>query len=153
MKLKFLLDVDCVNYKKISMFLGFPNCNWKCGRALCQNNALAQEPSVDIGYEPLIQRYLNNPLSEAIVCGGLDPFDSWEELKIFVSLFREKSSDPIVIYTGYNEEEIQPQLIYLKNFPNIVVKFGRFEPDQPSHLDEVLGVQLASPNQYARQIS
>ena len=90
MKLKFLLDVDCVNYKKISMFLGFPNCNWKCGRALCQNSALAQEPSVDIGYEPLIQRYLNNPLSEAVVCGGLDPLDSWEELKIFVSLFREK---------------------------------------------------------------
>lgn len=153
MKLKFLLDVDCVNYKKISMFLGFPNCNWKCGRTLCQNSALAQEPSVDIGYEPLIQRYLNNPLSEAVVCGGLDPLDSWEELKIFVSLFREKSSDPIVIYTGYNEEEIQPQLIYLKNFPNIIVKFGRFEPDQPSHLDEVLGVQLASPNQYARQVS
>jgi len=32
---------------------------------------------------------------------------------------------------------------------NIIIKFGRFIPDQKSHMDETLGVELASPNQYA----
>ena len=44
------------------------------------------------------------------------------------------------------------QHIYL-NFRNIIVKFGRFIPDQESHYDEVLGVNLASNNQYAKKLS
>ena len=39
------------------------------------------------------------------------------------------------------------------NFNNIIVKFGRFIPNQESHYDEILEVNLASPNQYARKIS
>ena len=38
-------------------------------------------------------------------------------------------------------------------YPNIIVKFGRFKPNEESHLDKLLGVRLASPNQYARLIS
>jgi len=30
MKLKFLIDEDFVNYKEPSMFIGFPNCTFKC---------------------------------------------------------------------------------------------------------------------------
>ena len=41
----------------------------------------------------------------------------------------------------------------LKQFPNIIIKFGRFIPNQQSHYDEVLGINLASDNQYAKKIS
>ena len=41
----------------------------------------------------------------------------------------------------------------LKQYDNIIIKFGRFIPNQEKHYDEVLGVELASPNQYARRIS
>jgi hypothetical protein len=41
----------------------------------------------------------------------------------------------------------------LKSFSNIIIKFGRFIPNQEPHYDEVLGVKLASDNQYARRIS
>ena len=36
---------------------------------------------------------------------------------------------------------------------NIVIKYGRYIPGQTPHYDEVLGVKLASDNQYAERIS
>ena len=62
-------------------------------------------------------------------------------------------SDDIVIYTGYNFDEIRYQVLTLKQFENIIIKFGRYLPDQDSHFDEVLGVSLASNNQYGEKIS
>ena len=79
--------------------------------------------------------------------------DSWNELRLLVQQFREQTLDDIVIYTGYKEEEISEQVFWLKQFKNIVIKFGRFVPNQSPHYDEVLGVNLASDNQYAKKVS
>ena len=70
-----------------------------------------------------------------------------------ISYFRVSTQDDIVIYTGYKEEEIKNQLQYLRAYRNIIVKFGRFIPNQQPHYDDVLGVMLASDNQYAERIS
>ena len=159
MLIKFLVEEDFVNYKKPSMFIGFPTCNWKCEKecgqkGLCQNSPLATTPSFDMHYECIVKRYVHNPLSKAIVFGGLEPMDSWEDLAKLVDEFRKWVNDDIVIYTGYYEPEISDKIEYLRqNYNNIIVKFGRFIPNQDSHFDEVLGVNLASPNQYARRIS
>ena len=51
------------------------------------------------------------------------------------------------------KEEIADKINILKRYDNIVVKFGRFLPGHKKHYDEVLGVELASPNQYAEVIS
>jgi hypothetical protein len=37
--------------------------------------------------------------------------------------------------------------------PNIIIKYGRFIPNHQPHYDEILGVKLASDNQYAERIS
>lgn len=157
MLLKGIIDCDIVNYKKISMVLEFPYCNFKCdkecGRAVCQNSALALAPSIEIAIPDIIESYLNNPLTEAIVCQGLEPFDSMSDLCSFISTFRSMSDDDIVIYTGYNEWEIGYEIDILRIFPNIIIKFGRYIPNQQPHHDEVLGVNLASDNQYAERIS
>ena len=58
-----------------------------------------------------------------------------------------------MIYTGYNREEIAEQIGTLAGEGNIIVKFGRFIPHQEPHTDPVLGVGLASDNQYAERIS
>ena len=52
-----------------------------------------------------------------------------------------------------NPEEIIDQVEKLMDFKNIIIKFGRYIPDRPSKFDEVLGVTLASDNQYAERIS
>ena len=156
MKLKGLDDYDICNYKEPSMFLIFPNCTFKCdkecGRQICQNSALAHEPEAEIRNIDVVQRYLNNSLTHAVVCGGLEPLDSWEELWSFICVFRAFSKDPIIIYTGYKEEEVQDKIKFLSQINNIIVKFGRFIPNSPHIFDTVLGVELASNNQYAKEL-
>lgn len=155
--LKDIVEVDYINYKKPSMFLIFPNCTFKCdkenGNKICQNNSLIKEPNVEIEIAAVVNRYCRNPLSHSIVCGGLEPFDSWKELLSLICELRKVTEDDIIIYTGYKEEEITEQINQLAQFHNIIIKFGRFIPNQSSHLDAVLGINLASPNQYSRRIS
>jgi len=158
MIIKQLIDEDFSNYKKTSMFIGFPKCNWKCekecGMRVCQNSTLSQSPDIDVDINNLVNRYLSNPLTNAIVCGGLEPFDSFADLGLLIETIREKTDDDIVIYTGYNKEEIRSYItVWLNNYKNIIIKYGRFIPNQQRHYDEVLGVYLASDNQYAEKIS
>ena len=159
MWLKGITDEDFVNYKVPSLFIATARCDFKCdrdcGHPVCQNSALAQEDDIHTGDDYLIQRYMNNHISQAIVFGGLEPFDQWQELWNFIQKLRMQYGcpDPVVIYTGYTEEEIDGMIAFLRSMPNIIVKFGRYIPLQQPHLDPILGVNLASDNQYAKQIS
>ena len=159
-----LIDEDFVNYKKPSMYIAFPKCDFKCdyeaGCSVCQNSDLARGTVVDIQYHMIVSRYIHNPITKAIVMAGLEPLESYEDLYCLIEEFREVTNDDIVIYTGYTEDELESTyfnahlvLEELADFPNIIIKFGRFIPNQEKHYDEVLGVELASPNQYARRIS
>ena len=156
MKLLNVVEYDICNYKEPSMFLIFPKCSFKCdkecGRPICQNSALAREKEIEIQSIKLIHKYLENPLTHAVVCGGLEPFDSWDDLWSFICVFRGFSKDPIIIYTGYKEEEIQDKITFLSQLDNIIVKFGRFIPDSPHIFDPILGIELASNNQYAVEL-
>ncbi len=153
MLIKDIIETDTINYKDISMFIIFPTCSFKCGKDICQNSDVVKMPSIEVSVENIFYKYLSNPLSNALVCGGLEPFDSWEDLYALITHFRAITDDDIVIYTGYNPDEIKEQINTLKRYKNIIVKFGRFVPNQPHHYDEILGVELSSPNQYAKRIS
>ena len=153
MKIKGLITEDFVNYKKASMTIIFPYCTFKCGEDYCQNSPLTKSPIIEISIDDLVNRYNNNPITEAVVMQGLEPFDSWSDLKEFVKKLREYNNDDIVIYTGYNKDEVIKYVKELSVYPNIIVKFGRYIPNQEKHYDDVLGVYLASNNQYAERIS
>ena len=157
MIVKGIIDEDFINYKKPSMTIEMPYCTFKCdkeyGNLICQNSILARSPNIDISIERLIDRYLSNPITKSIVFQGLEPFDSWDDLYNFCDSFRKLSNDEIIIYTGYKEEEIQSQIIKLSLFNNIIIKFGRFIPNSPHKIDTILGVELASNNQYAKIIN
>lgn len=156
---KGIVFEDFVNYKVPCMTIEMPYCNFKCdrecGKPVCQNGPLAHSPNVNYSIDKIIQSYIENPITRAVVFQGLEPFDSIEDLREFIFKFRLLYSinDDIVIYTGYNKDEIEKYVIQLTHFSNIVIKFGRYVPDCESHYDEVLGVKLASPNQYAERIS
>ena len=158
MHIKEIRDEDFTSYKKPSMVIGFPSCNWKCekecGEHCCQNSALAQSPLIDIPIDTLIQRYINNPITKAIVIGGLEPMLQFDEVFDLIKYFRTNNClDDFVIYTGYYKNEIEDKIEKLKEFPNIVIKFGRYIPNHEKHYDEVLGIYLVSNNQYAERIS
>lgn len=156
MKIKNLIDEDFVNFKVPSMFISTTKCNFKCdkecGRVVCQNSALATAPIFDIEDKKIIKRYLDNDITEAIVIGGLEGFDTFDEMHSFIWRFRQMSNDTIVIYTGYYPSEIEDKLKKLFKFNNIIVKFGRFIPNDTPRYDETLGITLASSNQFALTI-
>ena len=154
MKIKGLISEDFVNYKKPAMTIMFPHCNgFKCGAEYCQNSPLSKAEDIEIDISNIVIRYLNNHITESVVMQGLEPFDSWDDLIEFVKQLRESTDDDIVIYTGYYKEEIVDKIALLSKYKNIVIKYGRYIPRQEKHYDEVLGVYLASDNQYAEKIS
>lgn len=156
------------DYKLPAMFIACSRCSFKCdhecGKRVCQNSTLAKAPDIAIDITEIADKYLSNPITKAIIFGGLEPFD--QPLDVFGLGWLLRSAgckDDIVIYTGYTEEEVKqiPYYIGSKSFPYIdvmkelltpfVIKYGRYVPDQQPHFDEVLGVNLASDNQYARR--
>jgi len=159
MRIKGLTDEDFLQYKKPSMFIISPFCTFKCdkenGSQYCQNWSLSKAKSFPVKNELIIERYLNNNITKAIVFGGLEPMDTFEEVFSFIETLRNKykCNDDVVIYTGYTEEEISDKVKKFKSFKNIIVKFGRYRPNQEKHLDPVLQVYLSSDNQYAVKIS
>lgn len=158
MVIKGIIDEDFVNYKKVCMTIEMPYCSFKCdkecGMQVCQNSTLATANNVEVEINNLFKRYINNDISKAVCFQGLEPMDSYNDLIMFISVFREQCDDDIVIYTGYKYDEIKENIDYIaKRYKNIIVKFGRFIPNQESHYDKTLGVTLASPNQYAEKIS
>lgn len=159
-----IIPEDLTNYKKTSMFIAMPTCTFKCekesGVQMCQNRELATSPKIVIKTSEIITQYLANPLTSAVVFGGLEPFDSYRELSEFIYLLRNDYDcyDDVVIYTGYTEDECK---VYIERLlekigwsacRNIIIKYGRYIPNQESHYDELLGVNLISDNQYAKKI-
>jgi len=164
MKLKGIRMEDFTNYKKPSMYIAFPYCTFKCerecGQKMCQNSALATAPNIEVNVYEIVNRYLNNPITQAIVMAGLEPFDSPFALPELIQEFRKYTNDDIIIYTGYTKDELRDSFTSLreaydkvKQFQNIIIKFGRFIPNQQPHYDDMLGIYLASDNQYAERIS
>lgn len=160
MHIKGLVHEDFIQYKKPSMFIATSTCSFKCdkecGMPVCQNSALANSPTHNIRDNVLIASYRDNRITKSIVIGGLEPFDTWDEVRTFIIKVRASSiKDDIVIYTGYAEDEVSDkisELCKMENLTDIIVKFGRYIPNSNSRYDEVLGVTLASDNQYAKRI-
>jgi hypothetical protein len=173
MIVKEIRDEDFTSYKKPSMVIGFPSCTFKCERecgckGMCQNLALVTAPDIEMSFDSIVDRYLKNPITKAIIMAGLEPFDSVQDLVSLINCFRKHTDDDIVIYTGYTEEEIKNMqytihyswgkqnysyLGEIAKHPNIIIKYGRYKPNEEPHYDAVLGIRLASSNQYAVRIS
>jgi organic radical activating enzyme len=160
MRIKGLKDEDFVNYKKPSMFISTAICDWKCcteqklDKSLCQNSELAKAATLDYSMKKIYERYIANPITSAVVIGGLEPFLQLSEVYELIKLFRESGcNDDIVIYTGYYPNEIKKEIARLQDLPNIIIKHGRYIPNSTEHFDNVLGIKLVSDNQYAERIS
>ena len=158
-RLRAVVDEDFLNYKEPAMFLITCFCDFKCcheagiPESVCQNEPMIEGTSImELDNDYIIKHYLDNDITKAIVFGGLEPILQFPEVREFIRDFRKVSNDPVIIYTGYNKDEILPEIDELKKLGNIIVKFGRFVPNDQPHIDDVLGITLCSLNQYGERI-
>lgn len=157
---KEIVDENFQDYKKASMFIATVKCDFKClvekglDCGICQNSKTSKLPNKKILISDVFKRYMSNPLTSAIVVGGLEPMLQFDEIFNLIYYFRNNGcNDDFVIYTGYYAEEISQKVALIKKFKNIIIKYGRFIPDSESVFDDVLGVTLNSENQHAIKIS
>ena len=155
MRVKDVVVEDFCNYKVPAMFIISSVCDWKCctelglNISICQNQPISKQPTKDISNEIIFDHYVSNPITKAIVVGGLEPMLQIDELVDLIRYFRDHgNNDPFVIYTGYYPEEIPGHVERVRNM-GVVIKYGRYIPGHRPHYDDVLGVELASDNQYA----
>ena len=161
MIVRTIVDEDFVQYKEPCMYIATAFCNGKCCKeagiplSVCLNDAWRGTATIAMVDEGIIERYLSNSITTTICFAGLEPFEQFDQVYNFIEKLRKdyNCDDTVLIYTGYNKEEIAEQIEKLKDFDNIIIKFGRFVPDNPGRFDDVLGVRLASDNQYAERIS
>ena len=154
MLVKNIVEEDFVNYKMPSMFIATCFCDWKCcieqniNIDICQNAEIIKQPNIFVDNFEIYHRYISNPITKAVVIGGLEPMMQFEEIYDLIKCFRDNNcKDMFVIYTGYNENEILNQIDRLKKFENIILKIGRYRPNNKSHYDDILGINLVSDNQ------
>ena len=160
MKIKDIVDENLQDNKKPSMMIATCKCDWKCcieqdlDISTCQNSDIAKQKDYEVSIEDLLNRYLNNPITSAIVIGGLEPMLQFKDVLQLVTCLRYQKhcNDDVVIYTGYYPQELEKEIKQLKEFKNIVMKFGRFIPNSDKRYDDILGITLNSQNQYAERI-
>lgn len=156
-----LIDVktdDTTDYKETSLLLVFPKCSGKCNG--CQNWQLFNIKNIrTYKIKSIVELYNNLNTHKSIVCAGLEPFDSFDELLSLISeiVKLEKSVD-FVIYTGYNKEEttflVKELLEIFKKYSmytenKLIIKYGRYDKSKSEKwYSYSLGVDLATNNQY-----
>lgn len=160
MRLKSVVVEDFCNYRQPSLFLVTAFCDWKCcteqglDTSVCQNAPLAAQPTQSISNVAIYNAFHENDITKAVVVGGLEPFLQADELYGLISYFRLRGeSCYFVVYTGYEPHEIADEVKRFEPLGNIIIKFGRYIPNSTPVYDDILGVTLASSNQYARVIA
>lgn len=157
-KTKGIIIEDFIQYKKPTLFVSNTLCkDFKCDYEnkckLCINSQLVNQKDQYISLNSLIKLYISNDITEGITFGGLENFDQFFQLYYFIKEFRKVCNDVIIIYTGYYKNEIEDKIQLLSKFENIIIKYGRFKPNQTKVYDNILGVYLSNKEQYAEYIS
>ena len=91
-------------------------------------------PSYKDAVEKLIIKYGTELDDDKI----LDSIDDWQQLSEYLN-------DKYTI--DYHIKAFEK---VFRMYGNIIVKYGRYVPNQKPHYDELLGILLASDNQYAK---
>lgn len=143
------------DYKDSAILFSAIDCDWKCcreyGQSICQNQKMHGQREVILPFSRVLETICNS-YTDAVIFGGLEPMLQADELVQCIEYLRQQGmSRPIIIYTGYYPHEINTDtLIRLANC-HVIMKFGRYDPSYEPKFDDILGITLASGNQFSVQ--
>lgn len=142
------------DYKKSAILFSTCYCNWKCcheagiPESVCQNQKVAQQREVYLPFESVLKK-VNQSFTDAVIFGGLEPMLQADEVVQCIQYLRQHGvKKDIVVYTGYYVEEIDEETLAYLAMNDVILKCGRYIPDRKPKFDAVLGITLASDNQY-----
>lgn len=139
------------DYRKVGLLLASPYCINNCEE--CQNKHLKECVPKTHNISDIIGEFKHNKFIKALIFGGLDCFDSFDETLKLIIEFRKYFDYDIVLYTGKRKEQLLQEITILKTIQNIFIKFGEYNKSLPPKYDKIGGITLASSNQYFEQIS
>ena len=152
-RLKDIVEVF-QDYKKSALLLCTCYCDWKCcaesglDQSLCQNSRIAKQREIKTPFASILKK-VNASFTDAVIFGGLEPMMQVDEVIQCIEYLRLNGvKKDIIIYTGYYLEEIDSNILYRLSQNKVILKCGRFIPNRSSKYDPILGVVLASDNQY-----
>ena len=156
MRVRTINEEDYSHYREPSMVIGTCFCTFKCcheggfPETECHNSEMDKLGITDISGDDILALYESNPISKALVFAGLEPLLQFDEVCDLSRAFRTRNKvDPIIVYTGYKKVEVPLVELGMKEFSPVIIKYGRYVPNQRAHYDEILGVDLVSDGQYA----
>lgn len=146
------------DYKKSALLLCCISCDWKCcieagiSNDVCQNHNIAKQGEARLPFDVILNR-VNSSLTDAIIFGGLEPLLQTKEVCGLIEYLRECGvKKDILVYTGYYLEEIDSGVLERLKKCHVILKCGRYIPNKPKKFDKILGITLASDNQYGVQL-
>jgi pyruvate-formate lyase-activating enzyme len=135
-------------------FVGALICAVSCsiGCKDCFNESVKQEPNRCSYIPNILDEIQANPFNEGVILAGLEWSSQPKEL---IALVKEatKRHLPIIIYTGYTSDQFIRRVPRIKEFPNVLIKYGSFNQNLRSFEHKEYGVNLASTNQHIQKIS
>lgn len=142
------------DYKKSALLFSTCYCDWKCCHEagvdidICQNQKIAQQREVILPFESVLRK-VNQSFTDAVIFGGLEPLLQPDEVLQCINYLRcHEVTKDILVYTGYYMEEIDEETLMYLTVCDVILKCGRYIPDRKPKFDAVLGITLASDNQY-----
>lgn len=141
------------DYKKPALMVCTAHCDFKCckdaGYDVCHNMKVAKQRGVFLPFARLLNMVNKSTLTDAVLFGGLEPFLQADELVQCIEYLRAHGmTKDIVIYTGYDRSELDQKTLLRLSCSQVIVKFGRYVPNSSPVFDPILGIILASDNQY-----
>lgn len=156
-RLKDIVEVF-QDYKKSALLLCCISCDWKCcieagiDVSVCQNHNIIKQREVYLPFDVILNK-VNLSITDSIIFGGLEPLLQSDEVCGLIEYLREQGvKKDILVYTGYYIEEIDKEVIKRLKNCHVILKCGRYIPNKPKKFDKILGITLASDNQYSVQL-
>lgn len=167
MKISNIVESN-IDYKKNSLLIANATCSGKCWKEIGMDSSICQNSDLEKHYTDMtdkeiisfVDRYVSDGYVEAVVFGGLEPLELSSDIETIKKVINFvdglKKNIDIVIYTGFYKKEISEDFIeFMKKYKSgrAIIKYGRYIPDEPSVFDSILGVTLASYNQYSEVLN
>ena len=121
--------INLIHYPVYTLGVGkrigvwFQGCNIKC-KGCMSKYTWNFEKKYKRNIEDVIEEILSYPSKKITISGG-EPFDQPKELKYLLKILKENDFKDILVYTGYNYDEIKDKYKDILKYIDVLVA-GRF---------------------------